>query len=400
MSIVFGHPTGNPNSHHAALAHLEAGLLECLCVPWMPSTATIRVLSLIQPLRPLTQRFARRQFAPLSPASKVQGRLGEVCRLLMRASGGDDRIDQANRWLMRTMARESRRSTVTAVHAYEDCSLWQFMVAKRLGKACVYDMPICYYPAWEKTQAELHQKYPDWLPPNWSPTVHERLERKRQEMMLADLTLVPSRYVEATIREIYPHKDIVRAPYGVDAEFWTPGLNNKPSGPLRFIYAGHVSLRKGTPLLIEAWSKAELRDAELALVGPWMLADSKRRSLPPGIKWFPPCSSLVLRDRYRESDVFVFPSFAEGFGLVLLEAMACGLPAIASEPTIGPEIITADSGFITPTGDLDRLVYLLRWFDRHRDELPVMSRQARAQAARWTWSNYRNLVRGAVSKLI
>jgi glycosyltransferase involved in cell wall biosynthesis len=401
MSILFGHPTGNPNSHNAALAHLEAGLLECLCVPWMPSTATIRALSLIQPLRPLAQRLARRQFAPLSQVPKVQGRVGEACRLLMRASGvgGDD--DEGNRWLMRTMARECHRSTVTAVHAYEDCSLWQFMVAKRLGKACVYDMPICYYPTREKIHAELHQKYPDWLPPNWSPTVHDTPEeQKRQEMTLADLTLVPSRYVEATIREFYPHKDIARAPYGVDAEFWTPGQINKPPGPLRFIYAGHASLRKGTPLLIEAWSKAELRDAELALVGPWILADSKRRSLPPGIKWFPPCSSHALRDRYRESDVFVFPSFAEGFGLVLLEAMACGLPAIASEATIGPEIITADSGFITPAGDLDRLVELLRWFDRHRDELPVMGREARAQAARCTWSNYRSLVIGAVSKLV
>jgi glycosyltransferase involved in cell wall biosynthesis len=301
---------------------------------------------------------------------------------------------------MRVMAHECRRSTVRAVHAYEDCSLWQFMEAKRLGKACIYDMPICYYAARDKTQSELLRKYADWLPHKWS-TAHDRpREQKRQEMALADLTLVPSRFVEATIREFYPHKDIARAPYGVDAEFWTPGQINKPPGPLRFIYAGHASLRKGTPLLIEAWSKAELRDAELALVGPWMLADSKRRSLPPGVKWFPPCSSHALRDRYRESDVFVFPSFAEGFGLVLLEAMACGLPAIASEATIGPEIITADSGFITPAGDLDRLVELLRWFDRHRDELPVMGREARAQAARCTWSNYRSLVIGAVSKLV
>ena len=309
--------------------------------------------------------------------------------------------DQGDRWLMRTMARECHRSTVRAVHAYENCSLWQFMEAKRLGKACVYDMPICYYAAREKTQAELRRKYPDWLPPNWSPAAHDRLrERKRQEMMLADLTLVPSSYAEATIREFYPHKEIALAPYGVDAEFWTPGPINKPPGPLRFIYAGQVSLRKGIPVLIEAWSKAGLRDAELALVGSWILADSKRRSLPPGVKWFPPCSSRALRDRYRESDVFVFPSFAEGFGLVLLEAMACGLPAIASEASIGPEIITAGCGFISSSGDLDRLVELLRWFDRNRDKLPTMSREARAKAARWTWSNYRSLVKGAVSKLV
>jgi starch synthase len=308
--------------------------------------------------------------------------------------------DQANRWLMWTMARECRRSTVTAVHAYEDCSLWPFIEAKRLGKACVYDLPTCYYPAWEKIQAELSRKYSDWMPSNCLPGYNVRLEQKHKEMELADLTLVASRYVETTVREFYPHKDIVRAPYGVDIEFWAPVPTHKELGPLRFIYAGNVSVRKGVALLIEAWSRAGLRDAELTLVGFWGLADSKRRSLPAGIRWVPPCSSQALRDRYRESHVFVFPSYSDGFGLALLEAMACGLPAIASEASIGPEIITAGCGFITPTGDLDRLVELLRWFDRHRDELPVMGRQARAEAARCTWSNYRSLVIGAVSKVV
>ena len=60
---------------------------------------------------------------------------------------------------MRTMARECRRLAVTAVHVYEDCALWQFVEAKRLGKACIYDMPIGYYPAWVHTQAELARKF-------------------------------------------------------------------------------------------------------------------------------------------------------------------------------------------------------------------------------------------------
>jgi glycosyltransferase involved in cell wall biosynthesis len=384
------------------MAYDEAGELECFCVPWMPSAKTIDILKSFHPLRPSAERLERRQFPPLSHVPKVQGRVGEIYRLLMRAlvlSGYPS--DQANRWLMRTMARECHRSTVTAVHAYEDCSLWQFIEAKRLGKACVYDLPTCYYPAWEKIQTELSRKYSDWMPFTGSPAADDvRLEQKRKEIELADLTLVASRYVEATVREFYPHKEIARIPYGVDVEFWTPAPTDKQPGPLRFIYAGHVSVRKGMPLLIEAWSKAGLRNAELTLVGSWGLADSKLRSLPAGISWVPPCSSQALRDQYRKSHVFVFPSYSDGFGLVLLEAMACGLPAIASEASIGPEIITAGCGFITAPGDLERMVELLRWFDQHRDELPVMGRQARAEAARSTWSNYRKLVTEAVSKVI
>ena len=97
--------------------------------------------------------------------------------------------------------------------------------------------------------------------------------------------------------------------------------------------------------------------------------------------------------------MFVFPSYSDGFGLALLEAMACGLPAIASEASIGPEIVTADCGFTSPPGDMDRLVELLRWFDRHRDQLSIMGRQARVQAMGCTWSNYRSLLTEAVSKL-
>jgi glycosyltransferase involved in cell wall biosynthesis len=299
------------------------------------------------------------------------------------------------------MARECHRAAVSAIHAYEDCSLWPFIEAKRLGKACVYDLPTCYYPAWETTQAELSRKYPDLMPSTRLPAANPiRLEQKRKEMELADIVLVASRYVEATVREYYPHKDIARAPYGVDVEFWTPAQTAKPLGPLRFIYAGNVTVRKGVALLIEAWSKAGLRDAELILVGSWDLGDSKLRSLPASIRWFPPCSSEALRDLYRKSDVFVFPSYSDGFGLVLLEAMACGLPAIASAASIGPEIVTPACGFISPTGHLDRLVEHLRWFDRHRDELPMMGREARIQAACCTWSNYRSLVMGAVSKLL
>jgi glycosyltransferase involved in cell wall biosynthesis len=400
MSILFGHPTGNPNSYNAALAYLEAGLLECFCVTWMPSTAVIGALKRLRPFRPQVERLERRLFLPLSDAPKVQGRVKEVCRLLVRASGlSHYHADHASRWLMRTMARECHRSTVTAVHAYEDCSLWQFIEARRLGKACIYDMPTCYHSTWERTRVELYRTYSDWIPSQMAPALHAlRLEQKKQEMTLADLTLVASRYVEASIREFDPHKDIARIPYGIDAEFWTPGPANQPE-PLRFLYAGNVSVRKGMPLLIDAWSKAGLRDAELTLVGSWDLADDKRRSLPRGVRWLPPCSSQALRNRYRESHVFVFPSYSDGFGLALLEAMACGLPVIASEASIGPEIVTADCGFTFLPGDMDRLVELLRWFDHHRDQVSIMGRQARVLATGCTWDNYRSLLTAAVSKL-
>ncbi|MFN8625553.1 MAG: glycosyltransferase family 4 protein [Candidatus Binatia bacterium] len=302
---------------------------------------------------------------------------------------------------MRTMRRACRRPSVTAVHAYEDCSLWQFEEAKRRGKACLYDMPIGYYPAWERTQAELARKYADWLPAGGLPSSrYVRPEQKRREMELADLVLVPSTFVESTIRAFHPNKQLARAPYGVDLAFWHPAPRSHGSGRLRFIYVGQASIRKGIPLLLEAWEQAAVRDAELELVGTWQLAERKRVTLPHGVTHRPACSPAALRERYRAADVFVFPSFFEGFGLVLLEAMACGLPAIASEATAGPDIVSADSGRLLPCGDLDALVGSLRWFAQHRDRLPVVSRAARAQAERCTWEDYRRCVNEAVAPFV
>ena len=76
MTVLFGHPGGNPNSHHAALAHFEAHQLEAFCVPWMPSLLTLQLLERVAPLRPMARRFGRRRFPALADAPKIQGRLG------------------------------------------------------------------------------------------------------------------------------------------------------------------------------------------------------------------------------------------------------------------------------------------------------------------------------------
>jgi glycosyltransferase involved in cell wall biosynthesis len=354
-------------------------------------------------LQPVGRRFDRRYFQPLEHARKVQDRLNELYRILKKELGlnREDISYQANQRLMRIMVRECRRPTVRAVHAYEDCSLWQFQEARRLGKACIYDLPTSYYLAWQRTQIELERKYYDWLPAHgFGPADPGRLEQKHQELELADVILVPSSFVKATVCEFFSSKQIVLAPYGVDAEFWTSGEINESSRPLRFLYAGNLSVRKGVPLLIEAWSKAGLRDAQLELVGSWQLAESRRGSLPPGITWHPACAPRALRDRYRGADVFVFPSFSEGLALVLLEAMACGLPAIASQASGGPEIMGADCGRVFGTGDLDALVELLRWFVQHQDKISSMSRAAKVQAQRCTWKAYRAHLTRAVSKFL
>ncbi len=421
MKILFGHPTGNPNSHHAALSHYESGRLAAFCVPWMPSSATLAMLKRIPGISRATDRLERRKFLPLVNAPLIQGKLGEINRLIRRRlklQSADERLSyEANDWLMRTMAKECRRSEVSAVHSYEDCSLWQFQEAKKAGKACIYDMPIGYYPWWQEKQIDLMQRYTNWLPENAG--VQQKFVRphqKAEEMRLADLVMVPSTFVERTIKQFFPDKKTFFAPYGVDTDFWTP-LPNGDTGdrwkqgqscrvsritserPLRFLFAGQVGIRKGIPSLLMAWQLAELENAELHLVGTWSLSVKYKVSLPNGVTYHSPCSAIELRDYYRDADVFVFPSFFEGFGLVLLEAMACGMPAIASDATAGPDILTERTGKVFPAGDIHELAKALQWFSSNRHLLPEMSKASRRVAEECNWAFYRQRLSHAVSHL-
>jgi glycosyltransferase involved in cell wall biosynthesis len=304
---------------------------------------------------------------------------------------------EANDWLMVTMKEHCRRPSVTAVHSYEDCSLLQFEEAKRLGKACIYDMPIGYYSAWERTEEDLLRRYPQAVPRNGLVSrQYVRPRQKEREMELADVVLAPSDFVRKTIAQFHD-KRVALVPYGVDVEFWRPPTQPKPAGALRFICAGQISIRKGTPLLLEAWRRADLSEAELELVGSWHLADEYKRQLPRGVSHRPACDSSTLRERFQAADVFVFPSFFEGFGLVLLEAMACGLPAIATEATAGPDVLDNNTGKVIKTGDVDALVEALRWFAQNRHKLPQMSKAARVKAEACTWDDYRRRMTDAVA---
>jgi glycosyltransferase involved in cell wall biosynthesis len=143
-----------------------------------------------------------------------------------------------------------------------------------------------------------------------------------------------------------------------------------------------------------------LKDAELELVGTWRLAESRRAALPSGVHYLGPQSRADLRARYQAADVFVFPSFFEGLGLVLLEAMACGLPVIASEVIAGMDLVTDQTGRMIKAGEVDELVAALRWFSGNRDRLPAMKRAARTMAEHFTWERYRECVRTAVAPFI
>ena len=98
-----------------------------------------------------------------------------------------------------------------------------------------------------------------------------------------------------------------------------------------------------------------------------------------------------------QADVLVLPSFSEGFGLVVTEALACGLPVIVT-PNVGASDLVSDGseGFVVPVCSSEAIADRLQTLHRDRDLLAQMSENAQAAAAKRPWDVYREIWAEAV----
>jgi len=126
----------------------------------------------------------------------------------------------------------------------------------------------------------------------------------------------------------------------------------------RVIAVGSYSFNKGYDLLLQIWTKIEpeFPDWELNVYGRSTyenLSQEAERMNLCSVRFFPPDPDI--QERYKDSSVFVLPSRSEGFGMVIIEAMACGLPIVSFDCPHGPgEIITdGDDGFLVENGHVE-----------------------------------------------
>jgi glycosyltransferase involved in cell wall biosynthesis len=146
----------------------------------------------------------------------------------------------------------------------------------------------------------------------------------------------------------------------VRTDFFTPAPKTRtPSERFRFLSVGIMCQEKGLPYLIEAGARILSRgrtDFEIRVGGDGPLRNeleklAERRGLAGNCKFLGALSREQVRDEMRTSDVFVLPSLRESFGIVVGEAMACGVPVIATRCG-GPEFtVDDDAGVLVPPGD-------------------------------------------------
>ena len=228
----------------------------------------------------------------------------------------------------------------------------------------------------------------------------EVVRRLLAEYDAADIIDVPSTFAARTFEENGVSRDRVTvSALGVDPLVFQPA-NARDQGRFRVLFVGRLELLKGLPYLLQAFSRLRLPDTELWLAGP------SRAEIEPFLrkhqgefKYLGPVNRDDLPDVYRAASVGVLPSVQEGFGLVLLEAMACGLPVIASTNTAGSDVIRdGTDGFVVPTRDASALEEKLLWLYRHRLEAEEMGREGRRRVLeQFTVAHYaERLVRNAL----
>ena len=211
----------------------------------------------------------------------------------------------------------------------------------------------------------------------------DRLIRRMDRIFAAcDRIVVSSEVARQSFVEMGYANKVEVIPTGVDHELFSPQQQTEEPPMFRVCYVGRVELVKGIGYLLQAWKRLALRHAELVLVGgvnPDMksllatYADSTVRLL-----------GLLPQEEvakcYRESSIFVMPSVNEGLAQVLLEAMASGLTAVATDLSGASECITSGKdGIIVPARNVDALADAILWCYRHRDEIQAMGKAARAR---------------------
>lgn len=192
------------------------------------------------------------------------------------------------------------------------------------------------------------QRFPDYKS-EWQPAPGAYWENWYKECELADKIVVNSEwsYKALTQKGINKNKlQIVPLSYSVpkEAELFKRSFPTQfdQSRPLRVLFLGQVILRKGIARIIEAARLLRNAPIEFIITGPIGI-----RPLPqlPNVKWIGRIPRLDANKYFKDSDIFLFPTLSDGFGLTQLEALAWRLPVIAS-PYCGRVIKNEVNGFV------------------------------------------------------
>jgi glycosyltransferase involved in cell wall biosynthesis len=202
--------------------------------------------------------------------------------------------------------------------------------------------------------------------------------------------MVPSTFVADDLvrRGVEPSR-IELIPYGVDVERFSAPERDFSARPLEVLYIGQVGYRKGLRYLGAAVGAVSPPPKQVTVIGPIV---NRSVALAQTLRHFAYLGKVAADDLpqyYARADVFILPSLAEGMALVVLEAMASGLPVIVTEESGYAGVIRDGvEGFIVGVRDSAAIAQKLSLLSEDGDLRRRMGVAARARACGYTWARF------------
>ena len=230
------------------------------------------------------------------------------------------------------------------------------------------------------------------------------IERETAEYDAADAIAVPSRAAARTfIDRGFALERLIVNPYGAELHPHAAVVRGRMGGPVRILFVGSLSLRKGVPWLLRAFARIRA-PAELHLVGPTDADAAAVIAREPSdrVVFHGPLRGTSLERAYADADIFCLPSLEEGFSLAVLEAMGMGLPVVITAETGATDRVEAGrEGFVVPGRDPVALGEALESLIADPDRRRAMGEAARRRIAQdTTWADYGDRAVAAYRQLL
>lgn len=208
---------------------------------------------------------------------------------------------------------------------------------------------------------------------------------------MADAVICASSFTKHSLAAAGSTKPAHVVGYGVDLELFSARAVAPAARTLTVGFVGALSQRKGARYLLAALAALPRGSARLILY----TRASVDRDLIRGFESVDVeirggLTDAELAADLKRCDLVALPSIAEGFGLVILEAMACGVPVLCTTSTGGADFLRhRQNGLLVEPGSKDAILRELEWALTHRDGLFQIGQAARAEAEKHTWAAYR-----------
>jgi len=225
------------------------------------------------------------------------------------------------------------------------------------------------------------------------------LERELEEYQLADRIWVLSEFAKKTfVDQGISSEKLDVLPLGVDLERFKPLEVRFESTPLRVIYFGILSFRKGVQYLLEATKDFSPRQLELNLIGAIEPEFKSTLSRYAHFNYHKPMTQVELAKEIRKHHVYVFPTIEDGFGQTLIQAMASGLVPITTTNCGAADFTSLDKlGLRIATKSHQQIKEKLEAFIESPDLLNTSRVKLLKEAQKVSWESYQSRLSELVS---